>query len=225
MILRALVRFNSSTNRHVAEVYNLEQFAAFDVPTVEQARNELKAALARECTKVVKKIIHDANIRGSSVSCPEGFLNKSTDSWYCKLNEKICMLQASVDTSDEKHFMDGCHAEEEKKKAIFKAILTGKYSGFHHVPGRYRCIACESKDIPCEKYELHFRFEMSGLDKALKISNNKLLRLLKRHGQNTNYALTLLCAPCCLELAQILLPKNADGLEVIEFHTLPNFYP
>ena len=155
--------------------------------------------------------------RGEGVTCPEGFVKLPIDLWCCKLTGEPCSLQASVNPEDEAGFRHGCHADSDKQDKILKTIRAGKYDGFHHVPGRYLCVACEEKGEKKESFNYHFPWEFAELDVAIGQTYEETLVSLVKNGKPRNYVMCPLCASCCYEEAIRFDSGLGEQLKVLEF--------
>ncbi|WP_305947136.1 hypothetical protein [Vreelandella aquamarina] len=151
------------------------------------------------------------------VNCPEGFVKLPIDIWCCKLTGEACSIQASVNPEDEPGFRHGCHADSDKQDKILKTIRTGKYDGFHHVPGRSLCIACEEKGGKKESFYYHFPWEFAELDVAIGQTYEETIGLLAKNGISLSYVMCPLCASCCYEEAVRFDPGLHGQLKVLEF--------
>lgn len=155
--------------------------------------------------------------REENVNCPEGFVKLPLDMWCCKITGEACSLQASINPEDESGFRRGCHADSDKQDKILKTIRTGKYDGFHHVPGRSLCVACEEKKGKKESFYYHYPWEFAELDVAIGETYEEAIRLLSRSGVSQSYVMCPLCASCCYEEAIRLNPDLDGQLKVLEF--------
>jgi ferredoxin len=149
------------------------------------------------------------------VNCPEGAIELPSDVWVCKLSGKMCELQAAVSIKNKAEFFGKCHAAPPQKEAIFKLVESGKYRGFHHVPGRNICVACEAKGRKKESFFYHYPWEFAELDAALHWSYEEALHLISAAKIPVNRVMCPLCASCCRELAIQLNPELAHDLVVV----------
>ncbi|WP_033535550.1 hypothetical protein [Bordetella trematum] len=150
-----------------------------------------------------------------SVNCPEGAIQLPSDVWVCKLSGNLCELQAAVSTDDESSFFETCHAPPAKKAEIFKTVQSEKYLGFHHIPGRNLCVACEAKGGKKESFFYHYPWEFAELDVALHSTYEATLQHLESNGIPPNRVMCPLCASCCRELAFQLDSSLAEDLVVL----------
>lgn len=155
--------------------------------------------------------------QGNNVNCPEGWIKLPIDLWCCKISKQPCLLQANISLDDEESFLNGCHAPDDKKKAILKTVQSGRYEGFHHVPGRYLCVACEAKGGKKETFFYHYPWEFAELDLALGESYEATRRNLVKGGWPTAFVSCPICAPCCYELATTMQPDLERVLILLEF--------
>ncbi|QSB01428.1 hypothetical protein JWZ98_00180 [Methylomonas sp. EFPC1] len=149
------------------------------------------------------------------VNCPEGAIDLPSDVWVCKLSGNMCHLQAAISTERKAEFFTKCHAPHSKKEAIFKIVESGRYRGFHHVPGRYLCVACEAKGGKKESFFYHYPWEFAELDVALHWSYEEALPRLSAANIPVNRVMCPLCASCCRDLAVQLNPNLAHDLVVV----------
>jgi hypothetical protein len=82
------------------------------------------------------------------MGCPFGKLLETVALWHCKINEKLCPIQADVAPPDFGKLNQHCKAPAETKEGIEKAIRSGEYRGFHHHAGRYLCSTCKPSKGP-----------------------------------------------------------------------------
>jgi hypothetical protein len=206
--------------------FHLTYFAVdLSQPNITTTREEALAwaleVSQRESEGQARRVIGLFAQESHDVRCPEGFVDLPLDAWSCKLTKQPCRLQAFVPMNDRAAFSAGCHAASEKQEQIFSTIRAGKYTGFHHVPGRYLCARCEDIRNGANAYCYHFHWEMARLDAALGIDNDALDRQINAKQLARPYVFTRLCARCCLEMARILSPEKAVGLELLEFDIFP----
>jgi hypothetical protein len=153
---------------------------------------------------------------GDNINCPEGAIKLPIDLWCCKLSGEVCQLQANISLSDEASFLKGCEASDRKKEEILRTVRSGRYDGFHHVPGRYLCVSCEAKGGKKESFFYHYPWELAELDLALGESFEATHEDLIRRGWPTTLVACPLCASCCYELATTLKPELRASLVLIE---------
>ena len=105
-----------------------------------------------------------------SVNCPEAYIELPSDIWKCKVTRERCGIQAQFPIDDKKKFLSWCKASEECKENIFQTIISGKYTGFHHIPSRYLCIQCRS-DKWKKRYEhYHYPWELASVSDCVDFS-------------------------------------------------------
>lgn len=126
------------------------------------------------------------------INCPEGFIELPIDLWKCKLNKKICPLQAKIFIKDKVEFMVGCLAPGGRKKAIFETIKDSRYEGFHHMPGRYKCPLCVGREY--SKY--HYPWELTPLSEFFDVHSTEFrIAYIKKGIDLAGYAHSL-CPDC-----------------------------
>ena len=150
------------------------------------------------------------------IQCPEGYIELPADIWMCKLNKQICFLQCAVQLNNQSNFFQKCHAPIERKVNIFKTIENGKYKGFHHMPGRYLCAACEDKAVKKRYSFYHYQWEFAELDFAIGKSYEATEKLLTKIGLPTFYVSVPICSNCCFEFAEKYLPEQTSNLKLIK---------
>ncbi len=151
------------------------------------------------------------------INCPEGYIKLPIDLWCCKLSKEMCSLQANIPLDNKDQFLDGCHANEQRKEDIFNTVSNGKYDGFHHVPGRYLCVACENKKKKTNSFSYHYPWEFAELDIALGKSYEETRVILTKKSLPSTYVSCPLCASCCNEIATKIDPSLTAQLKVLEF--------
>lgn len=159
--------------------------------------------------------------KDNSINCPEGCINLPEDVWNCKLSGNVCDLQANIELDNTKNFLEKCTANEHKKLQILNTIETGKYDGFHHVPGRLLCISCKDKKNKKESFKYHYPWEFAELNVSICSSYEETLTELKDLGISELNASSPICSQCCYDLATRIHPDLKSSLQIIE----SNFNP
>lgn len=114
--------------------------------------------------------------------CPEGTLELPIDIWHCKLTGTACPIQAEIDPGDWASFHSHCLASSERQAGIQQAIETGKYDGFHHMPGKWLCPTCKPARSGNPNRQYHFEWELLPLRPFVPYEEHRLrIELLKRH--------------------------------------------
>lgn len=186
------------------------------------ARNRTHALeIARKfCSDVAlfegRELVARWSSSGGQTNCPEGAVRLPADVWVCKLSGRMCPLQASISLDREPEFFMTCHAPTKKKEQIFGLLQSGRYLGFHHVPGRYLCVACEAKGGKKRSYFYHYPFELAELDVALHLSYEDALAIVSTAQIPRSRVMSPLCASCCRETAIKLKPALTEDLVVME---------
>ena len=146
------------------------------------------------------------------INCPEGFIELPIDIWKCKLNKKICPLQAKIFIKDKAEFIAGCLVPEERKKAIFETIEDSKYDGFHHVPGRYKCPLCVGKIY--RKY--HYPWELTPLSEFFDVRSTEFrIAYMKKNIDLAGYFPSL--CPSCFKHVVLKIDLTLDNeFEILE---------
>lgn len=181
-----------------------------------------------------------------SVNCPEAYIELPSDIWKCRITREICGIQAQVPINDKKNFLALCNASEEWKEKIFQTIISEKYTGFHHIPGRYLCVQCQSDKWKKRSEHYHYPWELvsvsdcvdfSGEFKPKKSEIDDILdyeesiafeKQLKEEGYLTledmleNEGLEPLaagygvCPKCCKRIISAVFPEINHQIKVVE---------
>ncbi len=180
------------------------------------------------------------------VNCPEAYVELPIDLWKCKVTKDRCNLQAQVNIKDKQEFFDRCHAPENRKRNIFKTIRDGKYTGFHHVPGRHLCVQClkdKGKKInmhyhypwelvsisDCINFSGEYENEAPTSDEILDFEDSLVLdeqlrkegyltlgEMIEREGFEPLAADYGVCPECCKRIISAVFPEIQNQLRVIE---------
>jgi len=157
-------------------------------------------------------------------NCPESFIRRPVDLWYCKIKQQACPIQAQVFVAEPSMFLSGCLLDRPKKMAILNTVLKGDYRGFHHVRGRYLCARCEEVRGNESGYSYHYPWELASPDdfaefdaeRDMKDILPKIHRAKIRRASVTN----ALCAQHCIDVANLLWPEVARSLRILEFELM-----
>ncbi|WP_415776213.1 hypothetical protein ACMYQ1_08950 [Shewanella oncorhynchi] len=179
-----------------------------------------KRFISEQLAMVGKAWIQSHSKKNNWINCPEGCIKLPEDTWYCKLSNDICKLQACIKLDHTDDFFENCNATEEKKTQILKTVKLGNYDGFHHVTARQLCVSCADKKEIKEYFKYHYPWEFAEIDVAICGSYNDVMIELYKTDIPQRYIRSPLCAQCCYDLAIKLRPELKDSLYVIEsnFH-------
>lgn len=220
---RVLARAHIDEGEWVASAYRAEGvFRSVRGPSETVAITELRAAvegfIAVEGRSWLEQWKHGGDPR--IPNCPEGAVDLPIDLWTCKLEKKTCPIQAQVFLDDPDTFFRQCLAPSDRRQEIFDTVAAGKYDGFHHIPGRYLCVACQH-DGKAEAFQYHYPWELTSVEAyypfELKRDWPRLHRQLRGKGWSVSEVSNALCAAHCTELAEKLDPATAAELRVLEF--------
>ena len=179
---------------------------------LEESINHFLSIYARQWIEAMK---HSGN--PEIPNCPEGALELPSDVWICKLSKNPCPIQAMVFTMDRDLFIENCLVASPRKEQIFETVKSGKYDGFHHVPGRFLCVECENEQKQTN-FKYHYPWEMTHIEDCVplppSLTRPSFRILLKKKGLNPSAANNALCAIHCQELAQKLNPAVASGMSI-----------
>jgi len=217
---KILTRVHRQRDEWIAEAFQRDAAyctvrASCEVKAIEQLKTEVRQALATQGRGWLD------HWRGNALTpnCPEGTIKLPIDLWYCKLVHKACPTQAQVLLDEPERFFHYCLATEERKHQIFDTVATGKYNGFHHVPGRYLCVMCEQKRGN-SNFSYHYPWELTCLEAYYPISPSDwptIRSKLRKHGITLSAASSALCATHAVRLAALFDPNLGAELSVLEF--------
>lgn len=181
-----------------------------------------------------------------SVNCPEGFIQLPSDIWKCKITREGCRIQAQVPVDDKKKFFELCKAPDKKKETIFRLINSGKYTGFHHIPGRFLCVQCQSDkwkkmdqhyhypwelvSVPdCVHFSEEFIPENSDVEEILDYEESlafekelkeqgylTLEEMVANEGFEPSAASYGVCPECCIRIISAVFPEMSHQVRVVE---------
>lgn len=163
-----------------------------------------------------RRYIESRTFKNSRLNCPQGYIELPIDTWYCKNTKTPCPLQGQLDISDPEAFFKLCLLSEETKNEIWNAIIEGKYKGFHHIPGRYRCGLC---DKPRIYYNYYYPWELTLMSDHFDIisiwSDIKRAKELILKGFPSKAIYTALCCECFKKASKFLPEINLSEYEII----------
>ncbi|MDN3665752.1 hypothetical protein ACFFU1_17515 [Algibacter miyuki] len=150
-------------------------------------------------------------------NCQNGIIEVPSDNWICKLDKKLCLLQAVIELNNKSDFYEKCHANEIEKNNIIKTIESKKYNGFHHLAGRYQCPKCQ-KDKKQEKFSFHYPWEFIPLiDLELKETDFEILKKETDKILSRDFAKDpIICSNCAIDLIKKHLP-NESRFKIFEY--------
>ena len=134
------------------------------------------------------------------------------------LNE-TCPIQAQVFLGDPERFFAGCLAPAGRKQQILDTVAQGRYDGFHHVPGRYLCVSCENEGKKVSR-RYHYPWQLTSLEAySAFVMAGDWPQVRRRLGRRITFSMVAnaLCAPHCIQLAQLVDQVLAAQLRVLEF--------
>jgi len=145
------------------------------------------------------------------INCPEGMIKLPIDLWYCKIVDEACPLQSSIDTEDWPKFHSHCLAPKKRQDEIQLAITSGKYSGFHHMPGRYLCPTCRSSRKGHWERAYHYPWDLRPLLAFVPFDEETLRLEIIRRGIPSSSQFSHLCRNCIDDiLGKLGLPSVED---------------
>ncbi|EOV9410016.1 hypothetical protein ACN5W3_004472 [Vibrio parahaemolyticus] len=156
---------------------------------------------------------------GKYVNCPQAYVELPIDLWKCKFSKKACQIQAMVNTKDKEEFVNKCTATETQKEGIYTAIQDGKYSGFHHVPGRYLCVGCEVNPKIKNSFQYHYELEMQKVDELIDISDAEWIEIMSKDNSITRaFTYCSVCTDCAISFIEKYFSGQAEQFCKIEFN-------
>jgi len=179
----------------------------------EEALAKIKKEFKRFLTYKANNYLSTFKNYHNIVNCPEGKLLVPIDIWKCKLNGETCPTQAKVFLNQEDEFRAKCSADEKKKEQILNLIRENKYDGFHHVPGRFKCVLCPGK----EYFKYHYPWELNYLHQYMDILNDDLRVKFLRSGIDQSAYSFGLCPECFIGVISKLNLSTVGTFERINF--------
>ena len=172
---------------------------------------KIKEELKRFLTYEANDYLSEWKGNHSIVNCPEGKILLPIDVWKCKLNEETCPTQAQVFLNQEDEFRTKCSADEKKKEQILNLIKENKYDGFHHIPGRLKCVLCKGK----EYFKYHYPWELNYLYQYWDILSDDFRVKFLRSGIDQRAYFFGLCPESFVNVISKLNPTNVSTFERI----------
>ncbi len=144
MKTQILGRVRQQSEDWLAEAYKSgAAFCAIRAVSKAEALDKLDTEIQRVLVALAQPWLKRWQGSPGVVNCSESKVKLPIDMWYCKLKDTPCPIQGQVFLDHPEQFFQGCLVSSERKRQIFDTVATGKYEGFHHVPGRYLCVSCE----------------------------------------------------------------------------------
>lgn len=220
---RVLVRVQSTSQEWCGSAYKAEDIfcsasGLSETEAIERLRAKVENFIAGEGKAWIEQWKHAGDSR--TPNCPEGAVRLPIDLWVCKLKDEVCPIQAQVFLDDPETFFRHCLATRDRAQEIFDTVAGRKYDGFHHIPGRYLCVACQHDGI-AEAFQYHYPWELTSVEAyypfEIKRDLPRLHKQLKSKGWGTAEISNALCAAHSKQLAEKLDPTIAAELKVLEF--------
>jgi len=158
----------------------------------------------------------EAHSKGNNyVRCPEAKVVLPIDEFYCKHDKKSCHIGGGILINDKDYFIANCRFTE-RKEGIWNSIESNKYKGFHHIPGRYLCPSCETKNSEkMIRYNYHYPWELCNIGNYLDYKDIELRKKVIRNGINPNIYYSCYCGTCTLEsLSKLNIENNFELLNL-----------
>lgn len=192
----------------VCPTLSLKAFA----PTRQESLKAMEAKLGNYLNTQGVYYLNTIGRSPDGVCCPEGLLELPLDIWKCKLDKRMCELQAWISVSDKDQFIASCHAPAERKESIHRIVTEGVYKGVHHKPGRYLCPICKGK--PDTRYR--YPWELTPLSHLVDIDDRDFRVALIENGIDTSVVYGSLCPDCFVQVISIVKPDLVSELESIQ---------
>lgn len=189
------------------------------------SRHEAISNLSKQVSAFIeesaRKYIEAHSMRNGKINCPQAFILLPLDMWYCKKSKTNCSLQGQLDISNPQTFYSLCPLPEKMKNGIWDSIIDGTYKGFHHMPGRYKCVLCQKDKI---NFNYHYPWELTLLSDHCNIV--EIWKDPRRASQliATGFSLSALygslCANCFKNSAKLLPEIKLEEYDTIvyEYH-------
>lgn len=218
-----LARVTGSGTEWTAFAYQAERvFCQADEFSENHARTELENLVAQRLTIDWRALLDRTRGTPATPNCPEAAVRLPIDSWYCKLFDEACPTQGQVLLNDPKTFAASCLAPPEQQKSIVDVISTGKYSGFHHIPGRYLFPACERQGGEKRSFFYHYPWELTSVEAYYPFEFESDWPEVQKKLFGSEMGITeisnALCAQHAMKLAALLDPLVASELLVLQIH-------
>jgi hypothetical protein len=221
MKTRVLARITQERHRWSTHAYQQEGVFCSEVGSTEtEALKNLRSSIEQILATHSKEWLNRWRGQAGAPNCPEGAVKIPIDLWVCKLVDQTCPLQAQVVLDEPERFFEFCLAASERKQQIFDTVASGKYGGFHHLPGRYLCVRCEETGTAVN-FQYHYPWELTLLKAyhpfSIEHDLRRLHMTLLHKGVGMSSVSTALCARHCKDLAEALDLQVAGELRVLEF--------
>jgi hypothetical protein len=187
-----------------------------------KTRAEAISQLNNEISKFIEELgrsyIESHSASSDTINCPQASVHVPIDTWHCKAAKTVCPLQGQIRISNPQTFLSSCPLNEKLKTGILKAIAQGKYKGFHHMPGRYKCVLCENDKI---NYNYHYPWELTFLADHCNIeeiwSNTRRASQIIVNDFPLSALSGALCADCFRKIAKLFPEIRLEEYETIVY--------
>ena len=189
---------------------NLEAISSWDESNIpncrihEKTEDELLKTIDKEVENLINTSCTIYIVKNSQsethINCPKLKIILPIDSFYCKVDNNICMLGRDVEKTNKNYFIKNCRITAQKE-GIWNAIETQKYKGFHHLIGRYLCPYCEHKNENKNeiKFNYHYPWEFFKLYQEIKIDRDMKIKMIKNKIPSFIFY-SALCADCSIDI-------------------------
>lgn len=226
MKMRILIRIKPRGKYYMAQTYWLKMNCGENLKIIAESRSEVLSKIHGLISVFIEKYGRryiESHAFKNGLNCPRGYIELPIDTWHCKNTKTPCLLQGELDMSDPEVFFQLCLLSEEIKNGIWNAIIEGKYKGFHHMPGRYRCGLC---DKPRIYYNYYYPWELTLLSDHCDIksiwSNIKRAKELILEGFPRQAIYTALCCDCFIKASKYLPEVILSEYEINSYDYLRN---
>jgi len=220
MKTQVLARVSFDGNEWIASAYyKNSSFCTIHAMSRSAAIAELRAQVEEIFVPQSRAWFKEFRGSNEAPNCPEGAIRLPIDIWVCKLTDETCPIQAQVFMQEPEKFFSGCLAPEKRKQQIMDTIIQGKYGGFHHVPGRFLCAACEIEEKKTS-FQYHYPWELTSIEAYYPFSQrdwSELRRRLLKKNISLSTISTALCALHCKQLAEQIDSKISAELFILKF--------
>jgi len=222
MKMSILVHITHKGKKFIAQTCWLTDLCGPNLVATAESRDEVISKMYQAISEFIesfgRQYIKHWSASKEGVNCPQAYIVLPADLWYCKNTKESCPLQAWIDLTNPEKFFEKCLLSDEKQKeGIQRAITEGKYNGFHHVPGRYRCCLCNE---PRVYFNYHYPWELTLLSYHCDIESiwNKRAKELvfKNFPRAARYA--ALCSNCFLRVSEFLPEIDVSEYEIITYN-------
>ena len=221
MKMRFLIRVETGRKKFLARTCWPESECGANLLVITNSKSKAISKIHEKIALFVEKKLRpsfESRPFKNLIDCPQAYIDLPIDNWKCKDSKGPCPLQGQLDISNQNLFLSRCLVSEERKKGILNAITTGKYNGFHHIPGRYLCGLCNK---PRRNYNYHFPWELTRLYDHCELDSIRndvnRARELILEGFSFSALSSALCGECFLKVSDFFPEVHRSDYEILTY--------